>query len=208
MKRLTLATLALLGLAVAAVPSQGGLLHRRGCDSGCGAPCDVGPCAVAWEEREVTCYRVETRTRNVEREVRRPVTKEVEVPYTWTELVSVSTPEKRTVQYCETITKEVPYTYMACVPVVTPEKRTVMTCKIVTKEVPYTYTVCIPVVTPEKRKVITYNCITEQVPCQVAVCRTVPCEVVDPCTGCCYTVCRRVTEMQTVMKSVVALDPG
>ena len=145
MKKLTLLTLSLLGLAVVAIPSQAGLLHRHGCDSGCGTCCEAAPCAVTYEEREVTLYKVETKTRVVEREVSRPVTKEIEVPYTWTELVSETHPEKRTVNYCETITKEVPYTYTVCTPVVTPEKRTVMTCKTVTKEVPYTYTVCTPV---------------------------------------------------------------
>ena len=150
MKRLMLLGLTILGLALLAVPSEAGLLHRRhgGCDSGCAPACDVPCAAVAWEEREVEAYRVETKTRTVQREVRRLVSHEVEVPYTWCELVSVTTPEKRTVSYCDTVTREVPYTYTVCVPVYTPEKRTVMTCKTVTREVPYTYTVCVPVYTP------------------------------------------------------------
>jgi len=207
MKKLMLIGLAALGLALLAAPSEAGLLHRNR-DCGGSPACDV-PCAnVVWEEREVTAYRVETKSRTVEREVRTPVTREVEVPYTWYETVSVTTPEKRKVQYCETQTHEVPYTYKVSVPVVTPEKRKVTTYRTETHEVPYTYKVCVPVVKPEKRMVTTWTCVTEQVPCQVAVCRPVTYTVVDPCTGCCHTVCCKVTEMQTVMKSVVRSVPS
>src|SRR5262245_57620975 len=101
--------------------------------------------APAYEERTVTAYRCEVKTRTVERTIHRLVTKEVEVPYTWTEMVAETTPQKRTETYYTTVTKEVPYTYMVSVPVTTPEKRTITEHVCVTKEVPYTYTVNVPV---------------------------------------------------------------
>jgi len=214
MKRLTLASLALLGLALLAPPAEAhGLRRHHGCDSGCGGYAgsgygDMGPCMnVVWEEREVTVWHAETRTRNVEREVRRLVSREVEVPYTWYEYVTVTTPEKRTVTWCETVTREVPYTYWVNVPVVTPTKKTVMTCKTVTTEVPYTYWVNVPVVTPQRRMVTTWTCVPDKVTCEVPVCLTVPCVECDPCTGCCHTVCRKVMTTQTVTKTVMRSVP-
>src|SRR5262245_61537601 len=127
-----------LGLALAAAllasnqaPAFG---HRHGCceATACGvATCAGGvmyaaSCAApTYEERTVTAYRCEVKTRTVERTVQRVVTKEIEEPYTWTEMVAVTTPQKRTETVCTTVTKEVPYTYTVNVPVTTPEKRTV-----------------------------------------------------------------------------------
>src|SRR4051794_1042569 len=41
----------------------------------------------------------------------------------------------------------------------------------------------------------------------VPVCRMVPCQVCDPCTGCCHTVCHPVTEMQAVCRTVMQTVP-
>src|SRR5271165_3008941 len=104
MKKLVLAGLALLGLAVVALPTEAGHCRRhRGCDVGCGAAYECGSyTTVAWEEREVTAYRTEVQTRTVQREVKRLVSHTVQVPCTWYETVAVTTPQKQTVNYCET----------------------------------------------------------------------------------------------------------
>src|SRR5437868_2296199 len=218
---------ALLLGALACLPSSAaarGLLRAR---SDCCVDVTPGCCDCCdWVEKTVTCYRQEYRTRTVPHTVCKVVPREVEerfqytelvrevrpekrtenyctvvtkqVPYTYTECVPVWTPEKRTETYCVPVTRQVPCTYTECVPVWTPEKRTETYCTIVSKQVPYTYTVCVPYTTPEKRQECYMECVPEVVTRQVTVCRRVPCEAIDPCTGCPYTTYRSVTETQDV----------
>ena len=157
----------LLGLLVgSASPASA---HGRASDCGEG----VGPAPAAdcgWIEKTVTCYRPEYRTRTVPHTVCKVVPREVEEKYTYTEMVRVVTPEKRTETYCTVVTKEVPYRYTVCVPVWKPEKRTETFCRLVSREVPYTYTECVPVWKPEKRTEAYCTTVTREVPYQYTVC--------------------------------------
>src|SRR5207247_8478390 len=65
----------------------------------------------------------------------------------------------------------------------------------------------VPVQTQEKRTVTTYACVPQEVERSVPVCRMVASECVDPCTGCARTVCRPVTEWQTVKQTVMTRVP-
>src|SRR5260370_36048216 len=146
--RKVLGSALLLGLlAGSASPASA---HGRASD--CGEV--VGPAPAAdcgWTEKTVTCYRPEYRTRTVPHTVCKVVPREVEERYTYTEMVRVVTPEKRSETYCTVETKEVPYRYTVCVPVWKPEKRTEALCRLVTRGVPYTYTEGWQVWTPAKR---------------------------------------------------------
>jgi hypothetical protein len=93
------------------------------------------PCPAAWEEKTVTRYRTEQKTRVVPVVTTRLVSKVVEVPYKYTEQVPVTVAEKRTVTTFQCVAKEVPFTYTVKVPVVVPEKRTVTTYTHVPEEI-------------------------------------------------------------------------
>jgi hypothetical protein len=184
------------------------------------------PAMPAYTEQKVTAYKAVVKTREVKRDVMRMVTKDIQEPYTYWECVATTTPEKRVdtihklvtkevpvsytvsvpvvtqekrkVTVMTNVSKEVPFTHTVCVPVVTQEKRKVTVMTNVSKEVPYTYTACVPVVTRQKVKQTVMTCVQEEVVRQIPVCRMASVQCVDPCTGCVYTVCRPVTEMQTI----------
>jgi len=138
---------------------------------GCGwVGCAAPACGVTYVDRVVTCYRAETRTRVVPVQVTRYVTETVPEKVKYVEMVQEVTPTERT------------ETYYVCVP----------------REVQYNYTVNVPVWTPTTVKQTYYTCAPQEVVTQVPVCRSVPCQVCDPCTGCCYTSCKQVTEWQSV----------
>jgi len=186
--------------------------QARGCKrGGCCAPVDCAPAAcgseVSYVEQQVTAYRAECRTKEVEVTVNRLVSRVVEEKYKYTENVLVSTPEKRseTVYVCQT--KQVPYTYNVVVPVTVQETRNVTAYQCQTRIVPVTVNVCVPVWAQEKRTVTSYACVPQEVERQVPVCRMVSTQCVDPCTGCCRTVCQPVTEWQTVKHTVMTRVP-
>jgi hypothetical protein len=203
MRKLLIAGLAVAGLLLHEEPVGAFGKHRR---SGCApvvACASPAPSGVACVEQTVTAYRPEIRTRVVNRQVQRLVTREVEESFTYTEMVTVSTPTKRTVTTYVPRTREVPYTYSVSVPVITPVKRTVTEYVSRTREVPYTYSVSVPVITPQKQIQTYYTCVPQEVICSVPVCRMVSCPVVDPCTGCVTMCSRPVVEMQAVKKVVM-----
>ncbi len=175
---------AALGVFSFAAPQADAFGRRSRCGGNdCGAPvscCEPQPCAgPAYIEKTVTAYRPVYKQKTVPTEIRKIVSKVVEEPFKYTEMVAEVTPQKRTETY---------YTQQM-------------------KEVPYKYTVMVPVVTPEKRTINYFTCVPEKVTKEVPVCRVVPVKVVDPCSGCCYTVCKRVTEMQTVTCTVMKPVP-
>jgi hypothetical protein len=185
--------------------------EARGCKracGGCGSECYSPSCGeVTYVEQQVTAYRAECRVKEVEVTVNRMVSRVVEENYKYTENVLVSAPEKRTVTVNVCQTREVPYTYNVIVPTTVQEKRTVTTYQCQTRTVPVTVNVCVPVWGQEKRTVTTYACVPQEVERQVPVCRMVASECVDPCTGCARTVCRPVTEWQTVKQTVMTRVP-
>jgi hypothetical protein len=208
MKKLIFATLALVGLAVLVAPvdAHGFGLRRSSCNTSSGYA-DTCGMAVSYVDQEVTAYRTEVKTREVEREVREWVTKEVKQDYKYYELKEVVTPTKRTVVWYENITVRVPVEYDVCVPTLVTEKRKVTTYKTDYVQVPYDYVVSVPEMVQEPRTVTTYKCVYEPVTTMVPVCRTVSVPVCDPCTGCVHYVCQRVTEMQPCTRTVARSIP-
>src|ERR1700691_5051333 len=97
-----------------------------------------------WVEQTVTAYRTECKTQLVPVVVDKVVSKTIEEPYKYTELVPVTIPEKQTVTTYSTECKT------QLVPVVVD--------KVVSKtiEEPYKYTELVPVTIPEKQTVTTY----------------------------------------------------
>jgi hypothetical protein len=159
-------------------------------------------CPIGYEEKTVTAYRQEWKTRVVPVVVTRNVSKVVEEPYKYTEYEKVTVPEKRTTTSYKCVTREVPYTYTAQVPVTIPEKRTITTYQCVAKQVPYTYTVKVPVVTTEKRTVTRCISVPEVICKEVPVKKLAKVQVEDPCGGCSHTALKWVTECQTKKTTV------
>src|SRR5262245_34827351 len=121
MKKMVVGSLVLIALAATATPAGAWGWRRHDCGSYMTGDCGA---AVAYVEQTVTAYRPEYKTRVVPMEVTRMVSKVVEQPYKYTEMVPVVTPQKRTETFYTTQTKEVPFKYTEMVPVVTPQKRT------------------------------------------------------------------------------------
>jgi hypothetical protein len=142
-------------------------------------------------------------TRVVQREVCEMVPRQIEQEVTYCVMEQFTTPQTRTVNYCEQIMVDQPFTYTVCVPVMVPEQRQVQRCNIVTKQVPYTYTVCVPRMEQQMRTVNRVVCEPQTVTEMRCVCRRVPETVCDPCTGCTRTVCRTVTEMVPCTKTIM-----
>lgn len=210
LKRLVIVWLVATQVCWFALPVDARGCKRRGggcggCGNECSAPGSGGE--VNYVEQQVTAYRAECREKEVEVTVNRMVSRVVEENYKYTENVLVSAPEKRTVTVNVCQTKEVPYTYNVVVPVTVQEKRTVTTYQCQTKTVPVTVNVCVPVWAQEKRTVTTYACVPQEVERTVPVCRMVASACVDPCTGCARTVCKPVTEWQTVKQTVMTRVP-
>src|SRR4051794_21367556 len=145
-------------LASAAVLGGGGQAPLLA-DGSCGAPgCGEAAGAVspfsaegsACVEQTVTSYRQEYRQRVVPIVVNRLVSRVVEVPYTYTEMVPVSTPQRQVRTVFTTVARQVPYTYTELVPVTTPQQRTETFYTPVTRQVPYSYTELVPVTTPQQ----------------------------------------------------------
>jgi hypothetical protein len=209
MKKVLYATLAVLSLAVLVAPVDAhgfGLRRSSSCgtSSGCADTCGM---AVSYVDQEVTAYKTEIKTREVERDVQEWVTKEVKQEYKYYELKEVVTPRKQTVVWYESVTVRVPVEYDVCVPTLVTEKRKVTTYKTDYIQVPFDYVVAVPETVQEPRTVTTYKCISEPVTTMVPVCRTVSVPVCDPCTGCVHYVCQRVTEMQPCTRMVTRSVP-
>ena len=152
----------------------------------------------------MTAYRVETKTRTVEREVRSPVTREVEVPYTWYETVPVTTPEKRNV----TVLRNGDARGAVHLPGLRPgrhageaqgddvqdgDARSAVHLQV-----------SVPVVHPREADGDDLDLRDRAGPLPGGGLPAGDVHRVDPCTGCCHTVCCKTTEMQTVMKPVSA----
>lgn len=67
---------------------------------------------------------------------------------------------------------------------------------------PHQYTVMVPVWTNQKRCCTVQVKVPRCVECDVVTCCTVPVQCCDPCTGCCYTVCKEVPCVQKVQRTV------
>ena len=146
---------------VAAAPAQAsfcGLFkgHKKqdaGCETvACAAP--VAECApvaaapapeVKWEQKEVTTYKCETKTRKVE------------------------------VSVCKQVWKDVAYDYTVMEATQVKESRPVTTYKTVSEQVPCTYTTYEARTTTEKRNVTTWACVPRTVTTSVPVCTRVAC---------------------------------
>lgn len=197
-----IAVLAAISLASVPVEAHGlfGRCGGGGCETGC------APATVTYEERQVTCYRCEVKSKTVPTVINKVVTRCVEEPCKYTIYKPVYTEEKRTVTCYRCVAKEIPYTWNECVPVPAQEKRTVTCYRQQFKEVPCTVFVPVQVVVPQKQTVVVCRYEPQEVVRQVPVCQTVRKDCIDPCTGCVRTVCQPVTVMQdvkcTVMKAI------
>jgi len=208
MKKLIFATLVLVGSAVLVAPVDAhGLRRSSSCGTSSSGYADTCGMAVSYVDQEVTAYRTEVRTREVEREVREWVTREVKQEYKYYELKEVVTPKKQTVVWYENVTVRVPVEYDVCVPTLVNEKRQVTTFRTDYVQVPYDYLVTVPEMVQEQRTVTTYRCVYEPVTTMVPVCRTISVPVCDPCSGCVHYVCQRVTEMQPCTRTVARSVP-
>ncbi len=209
MKKLISATIALVGLAVLVAPVDAhgfGLRRSSGCAPAC-APADTCGMAVSYVDQEVTAFKTEVKTREVEREVKEWVTKEVKENYKYYVLAEKVTPTKQTIVWYENVTVKVPVEYDILVPTTVIEKRKVTSYKTEYVQVPYTYMINVPEMVQEPRTITTYKCVYEPVTTMVPVCKTVSVPVCDPCTGCVHYVCQRVTEMQPCTKTVARSIP-
>lgn len=159
-------------------------------------------CPVAWVEKTVTAYHTEYQTQIVPTVVTRSVSRVVEEPYKYTELVPVTVAEKRSITSYQCVSRPVSYNYTVNVPVVTQEKRTITTLVTVARPVTYTYTVNVPVVIPETRTVTTYIKVPEEVTHQKPVHKLARVEVVDACTGCTHKSLKHITEWHEVKEVV------
>src|SRR5208337_5505306 len=104
-------------LAVLASPVAGVQAGWRCC-----SPCGTD-CCVSYVEKEVTCYRAESKQRVVPVTVTKLVSSVVEEKYKYTEMVPVYIPEKRTESFWTCVPREEIFTYNVCVPVYTPVKQ-------------------------------------------------------------------------------------
>jgi hypothetical protein len=161
----------------------------------------------AWVEQTVTAYRAECKTQLVPVVVDKVVSKTIDEPYKYTELVPVTVPQKQTVTTYKCVAKEVPYTYTVHAQIVTPEKRSITTYETVARQVPFTYTVKVPVVTAEKKLVTTYVSIPEEICKEVPVHKLAFVKEVDECSGHHHTRLRHVTTLKTVKSVVVHKVP-
>jgi hypothetical protein len=177
---------------VLAIPSAHG--------SGWGSSCAPTAC-VTYVDQVVTAYRPVYKEVLVQGTANELVSRVVETPYKYTEMVAVTTPTKQVQTFYTQVAKQVPYTYTETVPVVTPTKQVQTFYTQVAKQVPYTYNVTVPVVTPTKQVQTFYTPVATEVVVNVPVCTMVPCQAVDAC-GHCYTTCKPVTTMQPVKKVV------
>jgi hypothetical protein len=150
MRKLVLASLAIVALVLTASPSEA---HgrRRGCASTCAPSCGPALVVVGYEEREVTAYKTE-----------------------WRE-------------------KEEKYTIVRLIP-----------REVVDKQ---KYKVLVPDWKEEERKVTVLTHKPREVVRPVTRCHMVRECVVDPCTGCTYTVCRPHTTVEEVKYTVMDCVP-
>jgi hypothetical protein len=163
MKKLTLVGLAVLGLALTAVPAEAfGLRHRHGCESSCAPCCDTGPAmTVVWEEREVTAWKPEWKERDVTVNVCRMTTREVTDKHEATIMVPEYKDVKKTVTVM--VPKPVEVVRDVCRCVVVPVccvdpctgcTYTVCHRQMVVEKVRYTVMQCVP----EPREVTVREC--------------------------------------------------
>src|SRR5438874_195643 len=100
MRKVIVGALAVVTMALLAAPVEAFGHRRRNCDSGCADVCAPAPqMAVTYQERVMTGYRPEYKMRNVNVTVNRVVSRNVEEKYNYTEMVPVTTAEKRTVTH-------------------------------------------------------------------------------------------------------------
>ena len=152
--------------------------------------CGTVSAAPSYVTQTVTKYRTETRAKQVQVQVMKPVTKQVptttteyvpetvnqaqqvteykqaqkQVPYTYTVNENVTEMQPRTVTEYQYVTKQVPYTYTVNENVTEMQPLTQVEYKYVTKQVPYTYTVNEAVTVNEPRTVTEYKYVTTQEP--------------------------------------------
>ena len=116
MKKYGWAFLGVLGLTLVALPAQARHCGRSFCaptvcgDIGpaCGiTSCNIGPtCGVTYVDQVVTQYRTEMRARTETRTVKELATREVVVPFTYTEAVQKVTPTVLTEPFFEPVTEQ------------------------------------------------------------------------------------------------------
>lgn len=146
-----------------AVPQTATAGHGRRGGCGGGMSGDCGGCAtsytVSYVDKKVTCYKMETETKDVKVVVNEWVDSKED--YKYMECVPVVTKQKVTMQ--EMRTKEEAYKYTAME--MTQVKQLVKVCewKQVTKDVEVTTFDCVPVVTKQKRVVCETVCVPVQV---------------------------------------------
>lgn len=186
--------------------------RHGGCDSGCATPsCGT---QVTYVDKEITCYRTEWKTRDVQCVVNKMVPKEVTSEYTCTVMVPEWKEEKRNITVCKmvpkvverevTCCKMVPVTctdpctgctYTCCKPQTFTQKVQCTVCEMVKENKEITVKVC--VCKPEKRTYkctrIVCECKQETVTCKQCYCVSVPYKTtvkVAVCTPCATPCCK------------------
>ena len=140
--------------------------RKAGCSSNCTpvstsyssfSACEetTAGCGTAYVTKEVTCYRMETRTRQVPVTVLKMVPRTEE--YTYTVMVPHTVMQKQTVTEYQQEMKPETYQCTVMQMVCTPEQRTVTRYQMVQKPEEYTYTVMQPETVIEKRNVTRYQ---------------------------------------------------
>src|SRR5262249_48765725 len=144
MKRMVWAGMVVGVWAAVVTPADAHGLRRSRCGGGsscvacAGMTGGCGGAGKGYGEQALTAYPPVYKQRTVPTTINRVVSKVVEEPYKYTEMVQEVTPQKRMETYYTTQTKQVPYTYSVSVPVVTPQKRMETYYTTQTKQVPYT----------------------------------------------------------------------
>ena len=168
MKRLVLASLVSAGL-ICWAPSVRAGDDGCGCGSsssspcagsgGCGSSGGCGGCesAPSYEERTVTKYRQEWRTREVPETTYQTMQRWVTDKKKVIENVPYTTTETRSICVYEQVPKEIHKKVTVSVPVWTEEKKTIKVCQKVPKEITRTVTECVPTWTTETRHCTFYH---------------------------------------------------
>lgn len=164
------------------------------------------PATPSFVEQKVTAYRPEWRVRQVERMVPKMITREVEVPCTWTEWVRVVTPVTRKETTWMRQMKEVPVRHRVCEWYSVPEKVRVTKYRTETVQEPYRYHACEAVSKPVKRVVTSYRYEPREVIEQVQACRMIGSSLGSRCCGV-GSVCAPAWETCQVKRMVMQCIP-
>jgi len=180
---LFLALTAIVAAAVVADEASAFGKHRKSssCASSCETAAPASDCGVTYVDQQVTCYKTETKTKDVEVTVMEQVSSEEKYKY----MVCVPTTQKQKVTMYEMKQKQESYTYTVSQWVDEKQKSMVTKYVPVTTKQAYTYYQCVPETQKQTRMVCEWICEPVTTTKQVPVYRTVVCEAPAPCPEAC-----------------------